>query len=822
MTVSANDWKLNFSSGGRVLPNGQAISPDGKYSIVLFKSQIRVYSLATRQSIRSIKLDIDLSNLIDVSISDNHGSLIYLFTSSSKVLVINWKEKLVNPIVDSFDLQIDSATYGSPVKFIKFDESEDNFYFLTGKSTSSSQNQKVPHTRYVMKLSRDSDATELATVKNVVMHAISIDRSKLAFLTNKNQLVYVGIYGDEQVVIDKDVSFPFRTAVTSLAVANDDNGIIALGTISGIIQVIYVADKDKPQRLLKWHLDQVKALTFNHDDTYLLSSGLERVLVFWQLETDKQQFLPRLNGTVNKIIIDKRNEDLYGIVTSINSENDLEYLVLSSVDLTSRLNVSGVRPKFATSIHTIEKDKKRLLKQDPQLDSETISKIKHDYTSSFEVHSLSKQLYIPYGAFLQAYDPIKNEQSFVTSTAPTIQAGKVKSETLIQDSSIELFSFTNDGKWMCTFDKLVTPELDNLLSEKDIKYSLKFWKYVENSNSKNTETGHWSLSTKIIDPHGSGVPIVSIIPSPSSYQDGLAFLTADNKGGLRLWRPRIPKEIYNKIAKDTSNKKLQQTAWTLRKVRNGSGRFETNSVSTAWSQDSSIIALGQETSITLIDVNSFVDLQDVQLPSLAGSRIRLLRILDNNLIVLTKNRLVSFDLLTFQSNKLAVKVNTPQGGKNLMCVDDERNLICFAAIYYTNTYDLKTRVFIFSPTELQPVFIADHDAAITSVRYSTAHSSFILIDTDAKIGILSSVAGDNKFIEDDEELDKAFEMSTLLSNAKQISSIKRAGDDGADEMETDGDELTHKLLNASLFEPVLENLEGLPIEALFDRVMRII
>ena len=80
----------------------------------------------------------------------------------------------------------------------------------------------------------------------------------------------------------------YRSPVTSIACPTI---LIAIGTSAGPIQIVYGGlTTPKPQRVLKWHLDQVKGLMFTADNNYLLSGGMEKVLVFWQLETEKKRF----------------------------------------------------------------------------------------------------------------------------------------------------------------------------------------------------------------------------------------------------------------------------------------------------------------------------------------------------------------------------------------------------------------------------------------------------------------------------------------------------------------------------------------------------
>ncbi|QPG75886.1 hypothetical protein FOA43_003272 [Brettanomyces nanus] len=835
------DWNLAFNSGGKLLSRGHVITPDGKFAIAIFKTHLRVYSLSTRQSIRSIKLNRDLSDVVDSKLSNANSCLLYLFTSSNEILAVNWRDKsLTNAIVKNYSVKtIESDgknSFGQILKLVNFNDKEDEFLLIFGKPTTSLHSA---HSRSLIKISikEEVSSEELATVDNVLLFNKSTDGKSLVFVTNTSDVYYTSLVESEnQVQVNlHQIPFAYKSTICSVAISNGEAPMAALGTVSGVIQLLYLTSHSE-QRLLKWHVDQVKAVEFNSDGSYLISGGIEKVLVFWQLDTEKQQFLPRLNGCINQITIDDRIGQLYGITLELSDGNTsdekyMEFLVLNALDLSSKLDVNGLRPHFSTNLDkTIQRDDRRMKKLDIQLDEESLTKIRHNFTTDFEIHPTTKSMYLPSGARIQVYDIVKNDQVFVTTMARTLQQGKVRSETSIQDPSIDHFAFTQDGNWMCTFDKLATPKLDHLMSENDVKYSLKFWKYIASSSTSLSDNPHWELCTKIIDPHGSSVPIASIISAPVTYCGGLAFVTADTKGGLRLWRPRIPKEIYAKLG----NKKLEQTAWTLRKFRSGNGRLETTSIDISWSGDASVIVVGQENAITLVDVNNFEEIKETPLPSLADGRIRALKIVGYNLIMLTKERLISFNLLTYQINQLCVRVHSPIGGKSLLAVDDDRNLVCFCVNYYSHsdqtqessslTYPLRSRIFVFEPSKLKPVYIADHSSPISCVKYSKGHSGFVLLDIDAKVGILNAVT--SKFLFEEEEkkqLDKAYEMNTLLSNAQIVAKVaKESANKSVSTIEDDEELFTRRTLNPDSLEPVLENMEGLSVEALFDRVMNLL
>lgn len=841
---SSNGWSLTLASGGKPVffpsasTSSSVFSADGRYNIVILSHQIRIYFISTRQCTRTI--DLDCTKVVDAKLDVKDDGHLLLFTSTGVIITVLWKEKVDEPIIshDSIDLPLLSVV----------GINEKSFYVMTGESK----------TKTLYKINRHNILShQLLQLENVSLYSISSNCHNVVFLTSNHQLHLYNLsvcYGRDEEEIEESseysgliqqiestketINFPYKSPIISMAISNDLT--IALGSSLGAIQILYGGlTNSKPQRLLKWHVDQVKSLNFTPDSSYLLSGGLEKVLVFWHLETDKTQFLPRLNGLIEKISIDTNKPDYYNLILKNTSSDNSSYeiLILSAVDLVSRLSVNAIKPNFQHSLpQTIAKAKKKLAKNKDNFD---FFKLKHDYSAKFEIHPLTKHLYFPNNSTIQSYDPIKNEQNFIQNIAPTLSTGKVRSELKLTDPIISLLAFTNDGQWMCTFDSMATSDIDNLLSKDDKQYALKFWKFIESNdangrdsamvtNSINNTVGYWDLSTKIIDPHGNSNPVLSIIPSPSTYHSGLAFLTADNKGGLRVWRPRIPKEIYQTM-KNNNTKKLQQTAWTLRKSK-PSGALSSDSVDVCWSDDGSIIILGHESSISTISADTFEEVSHdfFKVPSLSGSKIRSLSLIDTDLVVLSKTRIVSYNLLSGELNNLVAKVNTTSGGKNMIAVDSKNKLICLAVNYYSNEDEnlcIKSKIMIFKPDELKPVHIMNHDQGISSIRHS--NSSFMFIDLDSRIGYITPPA--SSLIDNIIEEDITNDMNKMLLKAQATADIisyrsapvsHRAANGTADAID-DNSEVT-KTLDINSFLPIFENIEGVQIGTLFDRIVKVI
>lgn len=782
-------------SGGQPLPRGSTFTADGRHYIVPFNNQLKVYFISTRQCIRSLKFNstnnISFEKLVDLKLDSQNESLIWAFLANGEVLIINWKEKLINSLVKK--LKLENAKDDAVLKVISF--SNDSFTVITGKDSNK------PHTRNIIKFTQASESSEnyepetLSVVRNVILFSVSKSLSKVVLLSRTAETRTFTIIDLHKEDDKKTIPFPYKSFICSLAISND--GTIAAGTTSGVIHLVY----ENASRILKWHIDQVNTLSFSRDSNYLLSGGPERVLVFWQLDTEKQQFLPRLNGEI--VDIDSQHEEFYTLTLKLDNQNHYEILLLSSLDLQSRLSIAGPRQDFTSDISNMKKLHKSYQKQT----STDVTKLKYDFTSFFKVHPSSKQLYFINGSNLQVFDFFKNEQSFVQKVADTLQTGKVRSEHKLLDPVVKRFAFTNDGKWMATVEEHHHGEIDNLLSKNDLTYVLKIWRFVESQTKAGTNVtihNSWELITKIINPHGLHVPIISIIEAPSTYFNGIAFLTADNNGGVRLWRP---------------NGSGEHISWSLRKLKPSSNLYS-NSVSLAWSKDSSLILLGFEDTIIPIDTSNFEEIETPEtegLRTISGSSIKNLEIVDNNLVILSKTALKSVSLLNMQENDLVLQVNPPKNGENLITFNQNKNLIATAVNYYNSEQKkINSKVFVFNSYSKIPIFIGDLDSYITSIEWNL-ESDFIFIDVNARIGIVS----DSKITDDVDAaaIDYAQEMSILLQNAQSSSEIYKQTEDYDNTDEINGN---NKLLDINSFSNLYENIDSIQLETLFDRVMQVL
>src|ERR1700733_11875966 len=81
---------------------------------------------------------------------------------------------------------------------------------------------------------------------------------------------------------------------------------------------------------------------------YIISGGSETVLVLWQLDTGKQQFLPHMSATIQNIVVSPTGTS-YGIQLADNSA-----MILSTAKLEPTTNISGIQTCVTEADDTVE------------------------------------------------------------------------------------------------------------------------------------------------------------------------------------------------------------------------------------------------------------------------------------------------------------------------------------------------------------------------------------------------------------------------------------------------------------------------------------
>ncbi|KAK5774059.1 hypothetical protein RI543_004593 [Arxiozyma heterogenica] len=877
---------------GNTISNNKNISiltHDQLHYIVPFNNQLKVYSLDTRQLITNKgqivvlkykgKLDDDLKIIdlnADLKLSENNGNVVKLFYNTDlnqfKIMVSYLNNKNSSYNYKLFDLNLDNNNNHADIKVNLYKEwsnvflinwSNDNniiclLHKLMGKKNSEKLSGKFFTITDIFKSDRgsyniDIPFSNVFNEKNMTLASANNNNNSLMNSTNN------------QYTINK--------FVTALAIDNSRSQL-AVGFASGVITIVSINDniaslQNLELRYLKWHIDSVLSLAFNNDGSYLISGGWEKVLSFWQLSTNQQQFLPRLNG----IVIDSKVVGPLGKYYSITlqltentTNNDYQILLLNSIDLTSKISIMGPMPIFqqqlsnviiptstqnlnSSNVSTIKKHLKKLNKMMKNTDDMATL----DFTTSIEVHPVTKQLYIPHGQALQRFDFYKNESTNLQFLTDGVQMhmGKVRNELrTIMDPQIKLLKITNDGKWLVTYEVEYPPK--DLLSSNDLIHVLKFWCQPNNDN----KDGVWELKTKVINPHGINVPIIDMICG--NHESSL--LTADNNGGIKYWK-----------FDDYENN------WCLKKILDSNFNHFNNSVNLQWSDDQSLIFHSFDDKLQIIDFDTFKlwvppSESNITNEFSMDSQIQCLQLINQtNLIVVTMTSLLVLDLLLgkiVNGFDLYPYINTNFKNSHLKrlisCDYKDGKIVLVINQRDTNQCDdgddkrakmpniqFKSNILVFNANLTHQLGKFTHDQYIAWIGWNH-DTDFFFIDIDSRLGIVSTTMNTEIADEVNKEgildglsvgltpsyvTDNIIAQNNYLDELRKLAASKKIPleqqinsdrnrpniiDEDINDTDLDviNGEKTSSIINMNSFSNMFENIQDISMTTLFENVIK--
>lgn len=884
-----DEYNVSLTSGGQLIPHLNRLSTDGHYSITFFNNHITIYSIQSRLAIRTFHEipGLTFSNIVDTCISPINNNLIYVATHS-KVFIINWYDNVKIPLVSTISLSLSlSEKMFDIVKIINFQEKSETVVNLLLKAKK----------QYAI-VSYDLDKNEiLRTYKvyeNIQQYAVSSNLKNLAF-SNSSGAVQVFTFDDENTAELTSFQTTYNTSgsqIVKIAVSNDQTDpLLAIGTSHGPVILLFDLLSSKPtQRTLKWHIEPVKALTFNHDQSYLLTGGSEKVLVYWNIITEKQQFLPRLNGVIEDIQINYSVPSLVGLSLNV-IDNDFQYIVLGTTDLLSKLDIntphiySGLN-KNNQLFKNIQRDVSSFNK------SKQFTKIKHDYKLGFRIHPSSNHLYLPAGRHLQIYDYLHNTQIDNLAVAPAIQQyGKVGIENKISDPMVVGFEFikcakTNSKDWLVTCDVEIRGEAEDITNPSIERWeTLRFWRNSggNQQNDKLAVSDSWSLQTKMLRPHDE-FQITSINPAPDAYFGGEALLTADVCGNVKLWRPNS-QGIWSLRKFYSSGSEFNNSTAPSKKAENATNIINSEGTLCSWSSDGSMIAVRRNGKVILLDVNTFEPIHTIE-PAIHASRFHTHASIDGKSeekVTISKpkdaqkryidmhlqdNHLQSID---FTSNG---KLLVIQARTHLCVVDILKNRVIFGLLlsgeggksgyggsfvrlvprskrdindedstdleenttdelmvvgkYMNSKGSVKSKVTLWNISDKKSTidckWCYNSSEPIVGAEWSPAWGKWIIIDIKSNIGEIGfgTSTRNELLVKSSKEQEENWIVSSLLDNARTINRATTISVSSRKNSDGDGAFNDRVGLHSTAFDGILDNLEGVSVSTLFERVLKVV
>ena len=494
----------------------------------------------------------------------------------------------------------------------------------------------------------------------------------------------------------------------------------------------------------------------------MISGGTETVLVIWQLDTGKQQFLPHMSATIQNVVLSPTGTS-YAVQLSDNSA-----MILSTAELQPTANISGIQTTVIENEASIESQLTRV--DDVTWEKPLVQRIPATMNPAHPSRILlgvgqvqemrvskSPKMSNP---FLQTYDISSghnlSRQPLTRTNITNVTA--IPSSHRLSEPRVTHIKISHDGQWLATVDEWVPPTRDveylkhsnNPLSEEQRhrrEVFLKFWKWSEENET-------WELVSRINAPHvlgedsGDAAKILDLSVDPSS----LRFSTIGEDAVVRTWIPRTRKRD-GVVVRDKDKRPLRnwicEHAITLRKIvvtARTPGPPSTGCV--AFSEDGSLLAAA-------CDGDGVLSLIDPESGSIRASQTGLfqneifgIEFLGQDLIIVS-DTISLFDLVA-SDVRFSIKLNPSTLSLSLeqkqemlhLAVDERSQTFAVALPGFQNLatkkaeqtlWNIASELLVFSQEGPEPQFRQGFSSVITALIPTIGSDGYIILDTTAEV-----------------------------------------------------------------------------------------
>ncbi|RHZ43823.1 WD repeat protein [Aspergillus thermomutatus] len=609
---SREKWCLSSPVGGQYSNLNPIITADEEYLLVGTETAIHVHSIGTSCRSRTLQLK-DGQKVVGYNLCSENPQHLYIITSTGWVSKWDW---LSGDQIASWDLARETllAELCSP-EFAKIRSGL--LFSLRGRKDGKRQititllNGEAPRDVVVFETTqridnfrvfRQGQAIVAWAGQRLLLGTREFNTPDLSTLQYTWREVVLPV---RVTCIDiRESSAPNRT----ISEGSHDNKLetmdLVLGESGGSVLIyldflaLFPTDgigsddsKDLAPRRLHWHRGPVNAVRWSKD------GGDESVMVLWQLDTGRKQFLPHLSSPICNLVVSTTGK-AYIVKLADNC-----IMVLSATELQPYATITGLQlcPKANNKPTDATLAESRIFFQPPaavlhpQFPDRLLVAVPASRHAKRDYHSVTSS------CVLQTYDIRTNSQisrqALARTNATTLRISPEGTEIVAPD--VSHLDICQDGKWMATIDDWIPrPEDIRALEPNSTPTGshtvyretyLKFWRWNELSNM-------WELATRIDSPHSfdcASVPILDLASRPYSHE----FATVGCDAVLRFWcasnRPRLGLE--------TKHPEHQYQTWKCRGTIDLKGQFivgETepaNAACMGFSEDGSVLAICMQT-----------------------------------------------------------------------------------------------------------------------------------------------------------------------------------------------------------------------------------
>ncbi|KAK2779324.1 hypothetical protein FQN52_002493 [Onygenales sp. PD_12] len=763
---TAAKWSISYNVGGRFSDVDPIFTADEQHFILVSNSTARIFSMATSCPVRALEVPQGMQGITACKLSPTNAEHLYMSTSSGSILKWNWVsgEQIqtwnVSPnVVDFAVCQSRGSGKASSDEDLVFSMNEGEgktTILVNGGSSAPKPDQPKKVIREFLGAAKDIKVAAGGKIIVVIDH----ERLLLGYTTKctsdtLQSLKYTWL----------EVTLPVSTTCSDLRerpslpnsgiidlVLGEKNGSILIyhDLLNSLLRVEKGADPGSSlvTNRLHWHRNTVKTVKWSKDGNYIISGGLESVIVQYQLDSGRKQFLPHLSSHICSLTVSPTGKS-YAVRLADNSA-----MVISTAELRPIAYVSGLQLPTAA-----KKDK---------LPTSNVPAVLHPIVPDHLLLAVASAPARspetpPSASFLQTFDLSSGQhvsrQALARTNASVIKTGPQGTDLTTPD--VKHINISSSGDWLATIDEWSQyPEDVNVLHPKSLpsgkgkkEIFLKFWRWNESAKE-------WELSTRIDAPHSNAPFGPTKVLDLASNPAGLAFATIGEDAVVRIWSPSARYRNGQRL-KDKRDQSLEtwRAVHAIQLEKLVSGHYSpSKTASLAFSDDGSVLAVcwtGQGGSRLVYLINPETGEICHTRDNLYLGTPRGVGFLDRYVIILS-DQLVIWDTV---ADKIKLIMLTE--GKSASSVADSYSKILainrksqtFAVTFASSirkgdkssgergrVVSVGFHVVVFDIRSLRPVFQSKLSHACSSLQPDLRTGEYVLIDSAAEIQRVSSGA----------------------------------------------------------------------------------
>ncbi|KAI2792101.1 hypothetical protein POX_b02137 [Penicillium oxalicum] len=591
----AAPWSFSRPVGGRYRNLDPVMTEDEAYLFVGLDTAVQVFATATSRLLRTLQMEAG-QKVVGYQLCPIESAVLYIFTSG---FVTKW----------DWDSGKRLARWGTDATTVALD-------LCVPKSRTQPLSYSIVTSRdgkrqiLINALGEKKLAGVCILMTTEAISSIKVASSGRVVVACDGAHIFLGHASEVDIESPESVQFSWREATLPASATcfhlreNSDESQasshpvvdLAVGQVGGyilayqdILSTLFIqpGEKKSSPRKLHWHRGAVSSVRWSRDGNYLISGGQESVLVLWQLDTGRKQFLPHLSSPICNIVVSPSGNS-YIVKLADNS-----VMVLSARELQPSANVTGLQLSTEVSSYkdsSIQRPYGAVATLHPQHPERLMVTVPASYHISQQGH------HRPSSAVLQTFDIRSNyhisRQALARTNATTLDIGPDGAPIVAPD--VSQMDVSQDGKWMASVDSW-TPNpqdveaLTYTTSQKEFATShpevyLKFWKWNASNDS-------WELVTRIDGPHfrdSRNAAVLGLEARPFSHE----FATLGADAFLRVWSPSS--RHRSGLTTDASKQNLD--TWKCRSVVDLNAFVKTSNQTVeagcmSFSEDGSVLAV---------------------------------------------------------------------------------------------------------------------------------------------------------------------------------------------------------------------------------------